>query len=224
MFESILSNTAGTLSIVSALECMGVSLILGFVIALVHMKTSKHSKNFVISLVVLPLLVQVVMMMVNGNLGTSVAILGAFGLIRFRSQPGTAKEIVSIFFAMAVGLACGMGHIVFAAVVTVIVSLILVILSKINFGKQNDLDRKLKIVIPEDVDYTEVFSGILDKYTKVSNLEKARSINMGSMYELSYDIKLKDKINEKEFLDEIRIRNSNLNVSLQKLEEGVYEL
>lgn len=224
MFESILSDTAGTLSIMSALECMGVSLVLGLVIALVHMKTSKHSRNFAISLVVLPLLVQVVMLMVNGNLGTSVAILGAFGLVRFRSQPGTSKEIVSIFFAMAVGLACGMGHIVFAAVVTAIISLILVILSKVNFGKQNELDRKLKIVVPEDVDYTEVFNNIFNKYTKSAILEKSRSINMGSMYELLYDITLKKDTNEKEFLDEIRVRNSNLNVSIQQVEEGVYEL
>ena len=125
---------------------------------------------------------------------------------------------------MAVGLACGMGHIVFAAVVTAIVSLILVILSKVNFGKQNELDRKLKIVVPEDVDYTEVFNNIFNKYTKSAILEKSRSINMGSMYELLYDITLKKDTNEKEFLDEIRVRNSNLNVSIQQVEEGVYEL
>ena len=125
---------------------------------------------------------------------------------------------------MAVGLACGMGHIVFAAVVTAIVSLILVILSKVNFGKQNELDKKLKIVVPEDVDYTEVFNTIFNKYTKSAKLEKSRSINMGSMYELLYDITLKKDTNEKEFLDEIRVRNSNLNVSIQQVEEGVYEL
>lgn len=220
MFKSILSDAVGTLSITSALECMGVSLILGFVIALVHLKTSKPSKNFAMSLVVLPLLVQVVMMMVNGNLGTSVAILGAFGLVRFRSQPGTSKEIISIFFAMAVGLACGMGHIVFAALVTVLVALILFILSKIKFGEQGENERKLKVTIPEDVDYTYVFNEIFEKYTYFTKVEKVKTINMGSMYEITYSIKLKNNINEKDFLDEIRIKNSNLNVLLQKIEEG----
>ena len=133
MFESILSSTAGTLSVSTSLICMGASLILGLAIALVHMLTSKYSKSFVISLAILPALVQVVMMMVNGNLGTSVAILGAFGLIRFRSMPGTAKEIVSVFFAMAVGLATGMGHVLFAAYVTLIVGALILILSKTKF-------------------------------------------------------------------------------------------
>ena len=224
MFKSILSDTVGTLSITSALECMGVSLILGLVIALVHVKTSKPSKNFAMSLVVLPLLVQVVMMMVNGNLGTSVAILGAFGLVRFRSQPGTSKEIISIFFAMAVGLACGMGHIVFATLVTVVVAFILFILSKIKFGEQGENERKLKVTIPEDVDYTDAFNKIFEKYTYFSKVEKVKTVNMGSMYDITYSIKLKNDINEKEFLDEIRIKNSNLNVLLQKVEEGACEL
>ena len=224
MFESILSDIAGTLSITTALECMGVSLVLGLVIALVHMYTSKYTKNFIVSLVVLPLLVQVVMMMVNGNLGTSVAILGAFGLIRFRSVPGTSKEIVSVFFAMAIGLACGMGHIAFAALVTVIVSAIILILSKTKFANQKDDVKKLKIVVPEDVDYTTVFEETLNKYTKEATVEKVKSINMGSMYEITYNVTMKKDINQKELLDEVRVRNGNLNVSLLKCEEGAYEL
>lgn len=224
MFESILSSTAGTLSVSTSLICMEASLILGLAIALVHMWTSKYSKSFVISLAILPALVQVVMMMVNGNLGTSVAILGAFGLIRFRSMPGTAKEIVSVFFAMAVGLATGMGHVLFAAYVTVIISALILILSKTKFGEKNSDEKRLKIVLPEELDYNDVFKEIFDEYTKSCKTVKVKTINMGSMYELTYDVILKDLNKEKEFIDKLRVRNGNLAISMQRVEEGLGEL
>lgn len=203
---------------------MGVSLILGLAIALVHMWTSKYSKSFVISLAILPALVQVVMMMVNGNLGTSVAILGAFGLIRFRSMPGTAKEIVSVFFAMAIGLATGMGHVLFAAYVTLIISALILILSKTKFGEKNALEKKLKIVIPEELDYNDVFKDIFDEYTNSCTTDKVKTINMGSMYELTYNVVLKDANKEKEFIDKLRVRNGNLTISMYRPEEGLGEL
>ena len=224
MFESILSSTAGTLSVSTSLICMGVSLILGLAIALVHMWTSKYSKSFVISLAILPALVQVVMMMVNGNLGTSVAILGAFGLIRFRSMPGTAKEIVSVFFAMAIGLATGMGHVLFAAYVTLIISALILILSKTKFGEKNNNEKKLKIVLPEELDYNNVFKDIFDEYTKSCTTDKVKTINMGSMYELTYNVVLKDANKEKEFIDKLRVRNGNLTISMYRPEEGLGEL
>ena len=203
---------------------MGASLILGLAIALVHMWTSKYSKSFVISLAILPALVQVVMMMVNGNLGTSVAILGAFGLIRFRSMPGTAKEIVSVFFAMAVGLATGMGHVLFAAYVTLIISALILILSKTKFGEKNNNEKKLKIVLPEELDYNDVFKDIFEEYTKSCTTDKVKTINMGSMYELTYNVVLKDQNKEKEFIDKLRVRNGNLTISMYRPEEGLGEL
>ena len=224
MFESILSSTTGTLSVSTSLICMGASLVLGLAIALVHMWTSKYSKSFVISLAILPALVQVVMMMVNGNLGTSVAILGAFGLIRFRSMPGTAKEIVSVFFAMAIGLATGMGHVLFATYVTAIISILIVILSKTKFGERNNDEKRLKIVLPEELDYNEIFKDILENYTKSCRTEKVKTINMGSMYELTYNVVLKDQSKEKEFIDKLRVRNGNLAISMQRVEEGLGEL
>lgn len=224
MFESILSDTAGTLSISTSLICMAVSIILGLVIACVHMYTTKYSKNFIVSLAVLPALVQVVIMMVNGNLGTSVAILGVFGLVRFRSIPGTAKEIVSVFFAMAVGLAVGMGHIMFAVYVTLIISLVIFIMSKTKFAESNNIEKKLKIVIPEELDYENEMSDILKEYTTTSSLEKVKTINMGSMYEITYKIVMQKEKSEKELLDKIRTRNGNLTVSLYKEEEGLVEL
>lgn len=224
MFESIINETAGTLSIQSALMCMVTSIILGVIIAYVHMLTSKTSKNFLITLSILPVIVQVVIMMVNGNLGTSVAVLGAFSLVRFRSVPGNSREIASIFFAMAIGLAVGMGHIMFAVVITILLSIVLIILSKSSFGDKRELEKKLKIVIPEDLNYTDVFDDIFEKFVSKFDLVKVKTTNMGSMYELTYDIVMKNKVNEKSFIDDIRCRNGNLNVMLCKAETLENEL
>lgn len=220
MFTSILENTTATLSITDAIICMVASIILGLVVALTHTLTKKYSKNFITVLVLLPLLVQVVIMMVNGNLGTSVAILGAFGLIRFRSMPGTSRELLSVFFAMAIGLAIGMGHITFAIVFTLITSLTILILSKTSFGEEKK-KQSLKILIPEDLDYTEVFDDIFKKYTLENNITKVKTTNLGSMYEITYDVIVKEK-QEKELIDALRTRNGNLNITLnhQKLENG----
>ena len=224
MFESILSQNAGTLSILSALICMVTSIILGLIIACVHMYTTRYSKNFVITLSILPVMVQVIIMMVNGNLGTSVAVLGAFSLIRFRSMPGNSREIVSIFVAMGIGLAVGMGHILFASAITVVVSIVLIVLSKTKFGEKNTQEKKLKIVIPEDLDYSNVFDDLFEKYTKTNELIKVKTTNMGSLFELTYRIIIKKEVNEKEFLDEIRCRNGNLNITLTREIIGENEL
>jgi len=211
MFTSILNETA-TLSITDALICMTSSVILGLVVALTHTLTKKYTKNFITVLVLLPLLVQVVIMMVNGNLGTSVAILGAFSLIRFRSMPATSRELLSIFEAMAIGLSIGMGHIIFAVVFTILISLTLLILSITKFGEKTQT-QNIKILIPEDLDYTNVFEDILNKYTKKHEITKVKTTNLGSMYEITYNIELKE-INEKKFIDELRTRNGNLNITL----------
>lgn len=217
MFNSILESNSGTLSISTALICMGAALIFGIIIALVHMYSTKCSKNFAITIAVLPLLVQVVIMMVNGNLGTSIAILGSFSLIRFRSMQGNSRELVSIFFAMAIGLAVGMGHIMYAFVFTLITSLALIILQKSNFGMKKNNEKSLKVTIPENLDYTNIFDDIFDKYTNNIELNKVKTTNMGSMFELSYNISLKNNINEKDFIDEIRTRNGNLTINLGRV-------
>lgn len=216
MFESILESSSSTtsLSIQTVVICWITALVLGLVIAFVHKITSKHTTSFLLSLSILPLLVQVVMMMVNGNLGNSVAILGAFGLIRFRSMPGSAKEIVSIFWAMAIGLAVGMGQIIFAICVTIIVAIAIILLNKFNFGEKDREDKQLKIIVPENLDYTSIFDEIFDKYLEKCNLEKVKTTNMGSMYEMTYEVKLKKDIKEKELIDDIRVKNGNLPVSL----------
>lgn len=224
MFESILENGANGLSYGAAGICFLTAWVLGMMIAFVHSKTSKYSKNFIMTLAILPVLVQLVIMMVNGNLGTSVAIMGAFSLVRFRSIAGNSKEIMSVFFAMVIGLAVGMGQILFASIATLLISLMMVIYSKINLTDGREKERKLRVVIPENLNYIDVFDDLFEKYTNKNILEKVKTTNMGSMYELSYSIELKEEKEEKKFIDEIRCRNGNLNVILSREMDGEMEL
>lgn len=214
MLNSIFSETASSVELSSILLCSIISIILGVVIALTHKQTSKYNKNFLVTLSILPLLVQTIIIMVNGNLGTSVAIMGAFSLVRFRSLPGTSKEILSVFFAMTVGLATGMGHLVFAIIITIIGSLAIFILSKVALFNNNKKEKTLKIMIPENLDYTNVFDDIFETYTEKVELEQVKTTNMGSMFDLSYRIILNENVNEKAFLDDLRVKNGNLKVMI----------
>ena len=216
MFNTIFDSAAVGMDIKTVLICAGVSLALGLAIAITHMKTSQTTKGFLITLTVLPLLVMAVMIMINGSLGTSIAILGAFSLIRFRSIRGRAKDLLAIFFAMMIGLALGMGHALFAAVITVIGIVAIVFFSYTKILEPNRRERVLKVVIPEDLDYEDVFNDVFKKYTTRTNLVKMKTMNMGSLYKLTYDVKLKHGVKEKEFLDEIRIKNCNLKVLLSE--------
>ncbi len=223
MFNSIFDATTGGLEINTALIAAGVSLVLGLALAITHMKTSQTTKGFLITLAVLPLLVMAVMIMINGNLGTSIAILGAFSLIRFRSLQGRAKDLLSVFFAMMIGLACGMGHILFGAVITVIAIVAIILFNYTHFLEPNRSERVLRVTIPEDMDYSDVFNDIFRKYTRSASLITMRTVNMGSLYDLTYNVKLKHGIKEKDFLDEIRVKNMNLKVMLSQpvMEEDI---
>ena len=212
MLESIFNDNV---TIESVLLCSICAIILGVVIAISYKISSRYSKNFLITITMLPILVMAVMIMVNGNLGTGIATAGAFSLIRFRSIPGSSKEILVVFFAMAVGLAIGMGHLVFATLLTIIAAFSLVFLSKIKLYDNNN-EKILKIVIPENLDYTNIFVEEFNKYTINNNLESVKTINMGSLFELTYKILLKNEVNEKEFIDDIRIKNGNLKVMLSQ--------
>ena len=216
MFSSIFNSSTTGLDITTALICAGVALVLGTAIAFTHLKTSQTTKGFLTTLAVLPLLVMAVMIMINGNLGTSIAILGAFSLIRFRSIQGHAKDLLSIFFAMMVGLALGMGHILFAVIISIIAIIAIVVLSYTHFLEPNRQERVLKVIIPEDLDYDDVFKETFEKYTSRVKLVKMKTVNMGSLYKLTYDIKLKPGVKEKQFLDDIRVKNCNLKVLLSE--------
>ena len=211
MFSSILGST---LTIGSFVICLSVALFLGFVVSIVHMKTTKSNKNFVSTLFILPSLVATVILLVNGNLGTSVAVLGAFSLVRFRSIPGNSREILSVFFAMAIGLAVGVGYIGFACLFTFVIAIVMALLSILNFGESTKNTKILKILIPENLDYSEVFNDIFDDYLEHNDMISAKTVNMGSIFELTYKVDLKKDINEKDFIDKLRVRNGNLKISL----------
>lgn len=210
MLESVLASS----SIWLIFLCLGCSLIFGFLIAFIYKRVSVYSKNFLVTISVLPMLVSSIIIMVNGNLGTSVATLGAFSLVRFRSMPGNSKEILVVFLAMAVGLATGMGHLTFAFVLTVLGMLSLVIFTNLKFFDKNKYEKVLKVLVPENLDYTSMFDDIFLKYTDKVDLESVKTTNMGSLFDLSYNILLKKDINEKEFIDELRVRNGNLKIIL----------
>ncbi len=212
MFTSILTDTQGNLTVQNALLCALVSLLLGVLIAVIYGYQGTSSKNFMVTLVMLPVLVQMIIMLVNGNLGTSVAVLGAFSLVRFRSVPGSSKEMAVIFFAMAAGLATGTGYLGFAAVMTVMIGLVFLILERTHFGETKREQKDLRITIAEHLDYTEIFDDIFRKYTNNCRLQRVKTTNLGSMYELEYHITLKDIRQEKEMIDAIRCRNGNLTI------------
>lgn len=221
MLSSVLSGNSVTAFITMGqlMACMAVSLGLGMVIALTYMYRSHYSKSFVVTLVLLPVLVQTVILLVNGNLGAGVAVAGAFSLVRFRSQPGTAREIASIFLAMAVGLATGMGYLGIAALLCAVVCLVMLFLYVTGFGEGDRLKKTLKITIPENLDYTGLFDDLFDVYTVTRELVRVKTTNMGSLYELSYLVTVKDPKEEKEFIDKLRCRNGNLTICLGRMDQ-----
>jgi len=225
VLSSILTtSTSGDITFTSTLICTLASLVLGFGVALVYMYKNKYSKNFVITLALLPALIQLVITMVNGNLGAGVAVMGAFSLVRFRSVPGTSKEIVSIFFAMALGLTTGMGYIGYAAVFFFVIGAAMIVLAATNFGGKSSEEKELKVTIAESLDYNGIFDDLFDKYTDKVELVRVKTTNMGSLYELQYHIAIKDQALEKEFIDELRCRNGNLNITCGRVPTNREEL
>lgn len=216
----------GTLSISTgnALLYAVIAGMLGFFIALTYMKTGKVSKHFARTLIVLPILVCVVMLAVNGNLGASVAVLGAFSLVRFRSLQGTSREIGFIFFAMTVGITCSIGHLLYALLITIIVCAIHFLLQKVRFGESKVQEKELRITIPENLDYTGIFDDLFELYTKSHQLVSVKTTNMGSMYDLTYYVELSEESVEKKLIDEIRCRNGNLCVLLGRKDYNPLEV
>lgn len=222
--QSLLQNAAGqssSIAMTTFLIDIGAALIIGFMIALVHMYKSSYTKSFVVTVAVLPAVVAMVIMMVNGSIGAGIAVAGTFSLVRFRSAPGSAKEIAAVFLAMAAGLACGMGFLLYALLFVAIILTAILLYSLSKFGSQSSKARTMTVTIPEVLDYTDVFDDLFKKYTDEYKLTQMKTSNMGSLFKLTYSLKLKSEATEKDFVDEIRCRNGNLEIIIHRpIEEG----
>ena len=220
------SDLAQVISVSDFLLCLGFSLALGLVMAFAYMYRTRYTKSFVVTLALLPAVVCVVIMLVNGNVGTGVAVAGAFSLVRFRSVPGTAKEICTLFLAMGAGLIAGMGYIGFAVLFTLIMCAMFLLYNMLDFGAKKNAQayNTVTVVIPEDLDYTGVFDDVFERYTVSANLARVKTTNMGSMFKLTYNIVLRDAAKEKEMINAIRCRNGNLEISVSNQETAVNEL
>lgn len=231
MFDTIFRGLFDTdyTAVISAgdfLLCLAVSLVLGLIMAFAYMYRTRYTRSFVTALALLPAVVCVVIMLVNGNIGTGVAVAGAFSLVRFRSAPGTAKEIGALFLAMGAGLIAGMGYLGFAALFTLIMCAMFMLYSRLELGvcRNGAKYRVLNITIPEDLDYTGVFDDIFQEYTVSHELSKVRTVNMGSLFRLTYCFTLENPAREKEMIDQLRCRNGNLEITVSNQDTAVIEL
>ncbi|MCM1258743.1 MAG: DUF4956 domain-containing protein [Roseburia sp.] len=223
LFDTDMTNV---ISVSDFFLCMICSLTIGLILALGYMHRSRYTKSFIVTLALLPAVVCVVIMMVNGNVGAGVAVAGAFSLVRFRSVPGTAKEITMLFLGMGAGLITGMGYLGFALLFALIMTGLTILYNHLDFGARKNAARykTLNITIPENLDYTGVFDSILAEYTASCELVRVKTTNMGSMFHLTYDLVLRDVAREKEMIDKLRCRNGNLEISVSKQETIVTEL
>lgn len=224
LFQGIFDSSYMTvISVGDFLLCVGIALLIGAVIALTAARRRSFSHSFLITLAALPALVCVTIMMVNGNIGAGVATAGTFSLVRFRSQPGTAREIALIFLAMVAGLVAGMGYLAYAVLFTLILCLIFLILNRFD-PETRGLTKTLRITIPEDLDYDGVFDSLMKEYCKTWKLQQVKTVNMGSLFRLTYQLTMKDDAKQKAFLDDLRCRNGNLEISMAQGETIVSEL
>jgi len=225
MFDSFFRGLFDTdmtvvISVSDFLLCIGCALVVGLILACSFMYRTRYTKSFIVTLALLPAVVCVVIMMVNGNVGAGVAVAGAFSLVRFRSVPGTAKEITMLFLAMGAGLIAGMGYLGFALLFTVIMCALCLIYNQLDLGSRKNAERykTLHITIPENLDYTGVFEDILKEYAVSSELMQVKMTNMGSMFRLTYNVVLRDAGKEKEMIDKLRCRNGNLEITVSRQE------
>ncbi len=209
LFKTIFT---GTFTVGQFLITIIVSLVLGLFVSLYYMYKSQHTKSLALSLILIPAIEAVVIMMVNGSLGAGIAVAGSFALIRFRSVKGSAKELTCIFLAMAIGIICGTGYIAIAALFTLLLLAVSFILTTIGFGKDGVNEKYLKVTIPESLNYDEAFEDILNKYTSSHELISIKTLNLGSLFRVEYNVNMKDLKQVKEMIDELRTRNGNLEI------------
>lgn len=228
MFTNILTTTTGeALSTSGAITCIVLSVVLGLVISLIYIfsdRKKKYSSHFAFSLAILPVIVCVVIMVVGSDIARAISLGGVFALVRFRSVPGDSKDITNVFFAMVVGLSCGMGYAYLAVVVTIVVGLIYFVLNFTQYGVRRCETKQLRITVPENLNFNGAFDDLFGEYTTNVELERIKTTNLGTLYELTYNIDMKKDVDEKAFIDSLRCRNGNLNIILCKMPEGVEKL
>jgi hypothetical protein len=225
LFQGIFDTTETAIQVPQFLLCIAVALVIGIFLAVIYNR-NRCSRSFVVTLALLPAVVCVIIMMVNGNVGAGVAVAGAFSLVRFRSVPGTAREIGTLFLAMAAGLITGMGYLGYAILFSVLMGVVMLLLNQFHFGasKNNTVEKVLRITIPEDLNYGNVFDDIFAQYTSHCEVLSVKTSNMGSLFRLQYQLTLLDESKEKEFIDALRCRNGNLEISIARQEANPYEL
>lgn len=218
MFDQLFNDvfTGTTINPASMFGAIGVGLVLGLILAKVYQYKTIYSKSFMMTLVMLPTLIAIVIFLVNGSLGAGVAVMGAFSLIRFRSAPGGAKELLAIFLAMTIGIAVGMGYLVFASVFTIIMSVVMLLLETVNFGQMKHSMRQVTVVIPESLDYETVFDDIFQKATNYVEPANVKTSDMGSLFKIKYIVQLNGTMTEKELMDALRTRNGNLEIAISR--------
>lgn len=225
LFSSILKET---LDFPSVMIVLGVSVLLGLVIALVYIFTHRHegyAPSFAVTLVMLPIIIAVIIMLIGDNVARAFTLAGAFTIIRFRSAPADPKDITYIFFMLAVGLALGLGYIAYGVLFTLILCAVTAVLSAVRFGVPRREHMILKITIPENLNYVGLFDDIFKEYTSSFRLKKVKTTDFGALIQVVYFIELNKDCNQKEMLDKIRSRNGNLNVVLlfKEYEDKLYE-
>lgn len=229
MLESILgvNEQPNVITLGTAVTYMVAAIVLGLLLGVVYVlitERTKRSIGFIVSLLMLPAVVAVVIVLVGSNVARAFSIAGVFSLVRFRSAPGEGKDISLVFMAMASGLACGLGYISLAFAVTIVLGVIVVVCFKVLANFFKDESKQLRVLIPEDMDYNGAFDDLFAQYTSKANLEKVKTTNMGTLFELTYQVEMKADVNEKKFIDDLRCRNGNLTITLCKKEKNSEKL
>lgn len=219
------TDTAVGMTVTNTAAAIVSSLIFGLAIALTYMKTHKdssYSQSLTVTLTILPVILAMIILFVGSNVARAFSLAGTLTIIRFRSAPGEPKDIGFIFFDIAAGLACGVGQYLYGAAFVAVVCIFILIISFVDFGKPKSAIKTLKILIPEDLDYENVFDGILKQYTTSFTLKKIKTTDLGSLFELEYVVKMPDNKHDKELIDELRCRNGNLSITLSMASSEPY--
>jgi uncharacterized membrane protein YhiD involved in acid resistance len=217
MIESLFSTVAADteLTISHAIITILLAIGLGGIISFTYMKTQpSYGHSFTLTMIVLPVIIAIIILLIGSNIARAFSLAGAFSIIRFRSAPGDPKDIAFVLFTMAAGLACGVGAFGYAVLFTIVLCILMFVLKAVKFGSRNESQKLLKVTIPENLGYEEAFDEVFKTFDIAYELNKVRTTELGSLYELVYKVTMKDDTNQKEFLDAIRCRNGNLDITL----------